>query len=651
MGRWWRAGPDPAPEGQGARAGADARTAGFDARVYPGDAEVLVADAEIIPRALLPARAASLAAAGEHEPVPDLVPVRMLNEYAYCPRLFFLEWVEGDFRDSADTLDGRFQHRRVDRRSGRVPDAQPRSPAAGARAGTGANADADAAAATDPQERPRIHARSVDLSAPGLGLVTRIDLLEADGNRVTPVDYKRGRSPSIPGGAWEPERVQVCAQGLILRENGYESDSGVIYFIGSKSRVEVRFDDALVARTLSLLAELRATAAGGAIPPPLADSPKCPRCSLVGICLPDETNALRASTDDGSALHQSGVRRLLPSRDDALPLHVQSPRARVSKEGEVLRIEVAGEEVREARLIEVSQVSLYGPAQVTTPAIHELLDRGIPLCYFSMSGWFLGMTTAGTHKNVELRRAQFRVADDPARCLVLARRFVAAKIRNSRTFIRRNHPDVSGDLLDAFDTWIRRAERAASLGELLGIEGNAARIYFGELPALLRPRSQPEASLAFDFEGRNRRPPRDPVNAMLSLLYAVLAKELAVVTQAVGLDPYLGFYHQPRYGRPSLALDLMEEFRPLIADSVVVTAINTGVVGSGDFTRSAGGVSLAPQARRALLQAYERRMDQLVTHPIFGYRISYRRTLEVQTRLLARHLTGELPEFPAFVTR
>jgi CRISPR-associated protein Cas1 len=155
----------------------------------------------------------------------------------------------------------------------------------------------------------------------------------------------------------------------------------------------------------------------------------------------------------------------------------------------------------------------------------------------------------------------------------------------------------------------------------------------------------------FDLDGRNRRPPRDPVNALLSFCYALLTKDLTVALGAVGLDPLLGFYHQPRFGRPGLALDLMEEFRPLLADSTVLTAINTGTIRIGDFISAAGGVALKSDARRRLILAYERRMDQLVTHPLFGYRISYRRLLEVQARLLSRVLLGELPAYPSFRTR
>jgi CRISPR-associated protein Cas1 len=155
----------------------------------------------------------------------------------------------------------------------------------------------------------------------------------------------------------------------------------------------------------------------------------------------------------------------------------------------------------------------------------------------------------------------------------------------------------------------------------------------------------------FDLDGRNRRPPRDPVNALLSLCYALLTKDIAVTLANVGLDPLVGFYHQPRFGRPGLALDLMEELRPLIGDSVVITAINTGAVRRTDFLVYAGGVALEPAGRRRLIQTYERRMDQLVTHPLFGYRLTYRRLLEVQGRLLARVLLGELAHYPSFRTR
>ena len=156
---------------------------------------------------------------------------------------------------------------------------------------------------------------------------------------------------------------------------------------------------------------------------------------------------------------------------------------------------------------------------------------------------------------------------------------------------------------------------------------------------------------AFDFTSRNRRPPKDPINALLSFGYSLLARNLTIVCHAVGFDPFIGFYHQPRFGRPALALDLMEEFRPLVVDSVVLTTVNTGMVTRDDFLGVGEAVTLKARGRKRFLQAFEQRMDALVTHPLFGYRVSYRRVLEIQARLLARAVTDELPEYVGFQTR
>ena len=553
-----------------------------------------------------------------------LLPVRMLNEFAYCPRLAYLEWVQSEFADSADTVEGRFHHRRVDESPKRQP-------------------PKDESLSDDDTV---IHQRSLWLSSERLGLTAKLDLVEGVGNCVAPVDYKRGKRPHVDKGAWEPERVQVCAQGLILRENGYECDGGFLYFVGSRERVAVTFDQELIERTLELIAEMRRMARGGALPPPLVDSPKCPRCSLVRICLPDEIGWLRQDhVDDEQAA--STVRRLLPGRNDALPLYVQQPGARVGKNGDCLKVMDHDEVLAEARLVEVSHLVLFGAVQVSTQVVQELCRREIPISYLSSGGWFYGITTSLMHKNVELRRRQYAAATNPSLCLGLAARLVQAKIANCRTILRRNHTAAPETVLQDLKRDHVHAAQAQSLEELLGIEGTAARRYFSEFRGMLKTDG---TSPDFDFDGRNRRPPKDPVNALLSLAYAMLAREWTVTLHAVGLDPYLGFYHQ-RYGRPALALDVMEEFRPLIADSVVLTAINNGEVRSEDFIRRMGSVALTPEGRRRFIETYERRMSQEITHPVFGYQVSYRRILEVQARLLGRYLCGEIPEYPSFTTR
>jgi CRISPR-associated protein Cas1 len=173
-----------------------------------------------------------------------------------------------------------------------------------------------------------------------------------------------------------------------------------------------------------------------------------------------------------------------------------------------------------------------------------------------------------------------------------------------------------------------------------------------EIPGLESPASKKaENEFTFDFTKRTRRPPTDPVNALLSLAYSLLAKDCTIAALAVGFDPYVGFYHQPRFGRPALALDLMEEFRPLIAESAVLTAINNRMITPGHFVRAGDAINLTPAGRKVFFQAYEQRMNALITHPVFDYKVSYRRVLELQARLLASHLTGEIPDYVPMVTR
>ncbi len=561
--------------------------------------------------------------ADESAEAGQLMPVRMLNEFTYCPRLFYLEWVQGEFVDSEFTVEGRFAHRRVDARPGTMP---------------------------DPKHEAPFEIRAVSLSSARLGLSAKIDLVEGDGGAVCPVDYKRGKPPPNELGAHEPERVQLCAYGLLLNEHGHDCERGILYFAQAKTRVEVEFDEPLRARTLELLAQARETAARSEPPAPLTASAKCQGCSLHGICLPDEVNYLMREAGDASAPASENVRSLVPARDDAQPLYVQEQGARVGLDGDVLEVRSREQGViGKARLFELSQFVVLGNVQVSAQAIRELCGRGIPVCWMSFGGWLSGFTDGLGHNNVEIRRAQFRAAEDAGAAQKLAQRFVRNKIANCRTLLRRNHPDAPEATLREMAALSEATEHVSGLPELLGVEGNAARLYFEAFPALIRATGGSE--LGFDFTTRSRRPPKDPVNALLSFAYSLLAKDIAVTARAVGLDPFLGFFHQPRHGRPALALDLMEEFRPIIADSVVLSAINTGVVTSTDFVRSSLGVAMKPEGRKRFMRAYERRLEEEVTHPVFGYRISYRRILEVQCRLLSRHLLGEIASYPEFRTR
>jgi CRISP-associated protein Cas1 len=541
--------------------------------------------------------------------VPTLVPARMVNEFSYCQRLFYLEWVHAVFQGNSDTAEGDWQHRAVDRLTGRMP------------------------APETVEELRRV--TSLTLGSKEIGLIATIDTVEGRNGKVVPVDTKKGRPPS-DSPAWESDMVQLCVQGMLLREHGYECDEGEIYYAQTRERRTVMLDDELVQRTGELVRQLRVVALAAKAPPPLVDSPKCPRCALVGVCLPDETNHLSSRTE-------TTPRRLVPRVDAARPLYVTEQGAYVGLRDGRATVSLNREVIAEVRMLDVSQVNVHGNIQLSTPLIRECFRREIPILWFSHGGWFVGMAEGLPGKNVDLRRRQAGVALQAG--LPIARQMIFGKIRNSRTFLMRNSRQRDTLVIDSLKRLAAQALHAERIESLLGIEGAAARLYFSQFSTMLA------SEFGFDFTGRNRRPPRDEVNCMLSFAYSLLAKDLTAVTFGVGFDPYLGFLHRPRFGRPALALDLAEEFRPLIAESVVVGAINNGEIKLSDFIKRSEAVALTTDGRRSLIRAYERRLDTEITHPTFGYTISYRRVMEVQARILAAFLLGDVPDYTPFVTR
>lgn len=560
----------------------------------------------------------------------DLLPVRMLNEYAYCPRLFHFMHVEGRWADNAYTVEGRLVHRRVNRLDDVLPEPE--------------NDQGKVVASGDGDGPPKT-SRSVSLSSERLGITAKLDLVASSGKEAVPVETKRGRVPNVSERSYEPERVQLMAQGLLLREHGYCCDHGILYFAGSRSRVIVPFSEELEARTLHLIEQAHLASLRTELPDPLEDSPKCNGCSLSGICLPDETLALRDVPQDPVAPE---VRRLYPVRDEALPLYVQEQGARIGKTRGSLVIRKGDELLARARLKEVSQVVLCGNIGVSAQTIHLLCEAAVPIVHLSQGHWFYGITQGITLRNAYGRAAQFKASEDPERVVKLAREIVTAKGSNQRTLLRRNAGDRAQQALKSMARLLTRVDGAMSVEQLLGLEGNLASLYFGDFSEMLRPR---DFDASWEFEKRNRRPPRDPVNAMLSFVYALLVKECTVAILAEGLDPWWGLFHQPRHGRPGLALDLMEEFRPIVADSSVITAINTGMVTVRDFAQASNGCFLKQAGRKAVIRAYEARLDHLVTHPLFGYRCSWRSVIRVQARLLARWLRGDIPRYIGMVTR
>jgi len=499
----------------------------------------------------------------------DPLPLRMLNEYAYCPRLFHLMHVEGRWADNHYTAEGRHTHRRVDALDHVLPEA-----------GTGkvGHAEPDTIKSPKGDDPPSI-TRSVPLQSADLGLTGKLDLVSTasgpDGDEAVPVETKRGRVPDNEQRSWEPERVQLMAQGLLLREHGYRCDHGVLYFAGSRTRVDVPFSDELEQRTRQLLSEAHAATRRSQLPPPLDDSPKCRGCSLAGICLPDETLALQQLTvtaigdaahagdtpapgDDGNDVvadtttHVPTVRRLYPARHNAAPLYVQEQGAFVGKSKSRLVVRKEGKTLTEARLKDVSQLVLCGNIGVSAQTLHLLCEAGVPVVHLSSGHWFYGVTTGMTLRNAFDREAQFAAARDENRRLAFARQLVTDKAVNQRTLIRRNAPaDLQLDrIMRDLDDLIERVDAVRSLDAMLGTEGAIAAVYFQHFNRMLKPR---DLDAQWDFRARNRRPPKDPVNAALSFGYALLSKECTVALLGEGLDPtstLSGTFAPATVGRP-----------------------------------------------------------------------------------------------------
>ena len=549
------------------------------------------------------------------------MPVRRLHNYAYCPRLFYYQWVEGIFVENTDVIDGKAVHSRADKPSSLQ----------------------DTLSDLDLPEGSVL--RSLHVENLTLGLSGKIDVCEQEKDGLVIIDYKKGSAKRNAKGvrvAKHADAVQVGAYALLLKAEGIKVSGASVFYAADKRRVPVELTEAFQDEILRLRDEAARVASLGVCPPPLRGDPRCLHCSAYPVCLPEESAWW--SDDDKSPPHPAVPPR--PENGDGEVLVVQDPRSNVGIRGDQVVVSREGGAVAKLPLNQLRHLFIYGVPQVSSQLIHALLEREIGVAYFSPAGRFLGMLGGLPASGVDARRGQYRMFEHPEIRLILAREALRAKVHNQRVMLMRNGESKEGVLATMAD-YRSMVSQAADLDTARGLEGAAAAIYFAEFSSMIR-----ECSWArFSFAGRNRRPPRDPINAMLSLGYSVLSKEVAGVCYAVGLDPFLGFLHQPRYGRPALALDLMEEFRPLIADSVVISMINRREIAESDFISTTSGTFLNDRGRKVFWEAWFRRMDTEVSHPQFGYKMSYRRMIEVQARQLWRFCRGEAQNYHGFTTR
>lgn len=526
----------------------------------------------------------------------DLLPISLVAHHVFCPRRAWLEAM-GETTDTRQMAHGTAAHRASD----------------------------------DPaRSRPQL-LRSIDVASTELGVTGRCDSVEIDDDgHATVVEFKSTpvrRRATVT----EPMMVQLALQTAALREIGMSVTGAAVYFIDHKERIAVPLGDTETATARDHVTRLRRLLEAGKAPEPLVDDPKCRRCSHAGVCLPDE-RALGPVT-----------RKVLVADPHAQTVHVTTPGARAAIRSGRMRIVKGDDELGSVPLERVVGLVLHGNVDISSGLLRELLWRRVPVVWCSGTGRVVGWASSAAGPNGGPRVNQ-HVASANGR-LDLARAFVTAKIANQATLLRR-----LGDAektVATLRTLRRRAADVTSIEGVFGVEGDAAARYFAAFDTMFTPAVRG----GFAFAGRSKRPATDPINAALNFAYGLLLADVIRAVVACGLDPHAGFLHSSGRNKPALALDLCEEFRAPIADSVVVGALNNGELTPASFTNVTGATRLRDAGRSSLIAAYERRVTTSFRHPIFDYEVTWRRAMEIQARLVLGVLDGTQPRYKGIVIR
>lgn len=533
------------------------------------------------------------------------LPISAVAEILYCPRNFYYRVLEKAEDYNHHVLEGRMQEQKREEKLSQV-------------------------------RREAKQSRKIYLESDIYPLAGTLDVIEEKDSLVYPVEYKKGTLRNNLN-----DDVQLCCQALLLEEYlSKDISQGYIFYVESAKRRIVPISPELRELTLKTIRDAWMIVEEGLLPEPVNDQ-RCNGCSLIERCLPQETEYIKTGLKK--------PRKPVPTANLGRVLYVDTCGAYLRKKDGRILVTKDKVTLRDIPMNAIDQIVLIGPVNISSQLIQELLKRSIPVHFGTTYGNYLGWLNPVFNKNSLLRLAQARAVDDRQKSLDLAKSFIKGKLTNMRTLVLRYNRSLKLDDLDQAVLQIRKmiekVEMSQSKEELLGLEGNGSREYFKILHFLLRKDDD------FYFAGRNRRPPRDPINALLSYGYSLLNKEIVNELMRVGLDPYLGFFHSNIYGRPALALDLLEEFRAIIVDSAVLTAVNTGMIEKSDFDLSYERCQITEKGRKAMFQAYRNRINEEITHPLFQYKVSYRRIIELQARFLAKVLTGELAEYQPFLVR
>lgn len=530
-------------------------------------------------------------------PDTEYLPISLVCHTVFCPRRTWLE-ANGEKTDTYQMEAGYSAHRRVD------------SPG---------------------QSRPN-ELRSLTLRSDTHGLVGKADLVHTDDVSVRLVEYKATplrKTATVT----QAQKVQLALQALCLEESGFLVSGASVRFTDHNRTIPVDLSSHLRETALDYVAQTQEIVESRNAPAPHIDDARCNSCSHLSVCLPDERQ-------------QKTVRRRIRAADSGGQLlHVTVPGSRVSLSRGRVRISKHKEELATVATEQVDGIVVHGNIDISAALLRQMLWRRNPVVWCSSTGRVYGWSQPADGPNGASRMRQHVLFQNGY--LPIAQKMIFAKLQNQATFLRRNSrttPDT---------TILRELARAAlectDINQLFGIEGEGASYYFSNFGGLVKIRAMEKYS--FEWVGRRGRGATDPINILLNYAYGMLTVECIRALVSCGLDPHAGVLHSSSRNKPALALDLMEEFRPIVADSAVIGMLNKLAFPLRGFSRNGEALRLSDDGRKAIVRSIENRLEEEFTHPTFGYKVTWRRAIEVQARMLLGVIDGTQPSYKGIVTR
>jgi CRISPR-associated protein Cas1 len=534
-------------------------------------------------------------------------PIRVsgLHALVYCERLYYLEEVENLRLADEAVYSGRALHEQL---------------------------SSETEEASDGQVTAAGYRRFV-MTSDKLGLTGRVDAIHHRGGGWVPYEHKRGRARRDGDGkavAWPWDEVQVLAYAMLIEEEtGKRVPEGRIRYHADNVTVRVPLDEHGRDLVMKSIIRARRLRLEGKLPPVNSNENACIHCSLAPACLPEEERLLKNP--------QWEPVRLFPATTEGEILHLLTPTT-VSRSGDAIVLKQKGRENRTYPVHNISALIAHGNVQISTQALHLCAYNGVPVHWFTAGGRHISSLTTGP-VSVQRKIMQYHALCNPAMCLALGKKLVKAKVEGQLRFVlratrgRSGRPGLIKTRIDEIRRLLGRIERAEGIDTLRGLEGSAGRAYFDVLPHLI------SADIPDKLwpDGRSRRPPLDRFNALLSFGYSLLYSAVLQAITGVGLDPALGFFHTPRSSGQPLVLDIMELFRVPIWDMTVMASINRHQWDDdASFSIARDRVWLSDTGKKEAIGLFERRMDEVWKHPVTGYSLTWRRTMELEVRLLEK---------------